>query len=314
MFRLHAVDGVGMQKAVFYAILGISIVITAISLGYSTSRYVSARSYVPPAPQADPAPVSAPGRKALPLEQWTNLFAPSAGMEIPSRLPGGGAGQPVAASNTPYVLLGTITSEYQALRRAVLWAEGMTNPLLVREKEEIEPGVRVASVEREHVLLQRGAREERIDLLPVGSRARTPVPGAATAAPPAASRARETRSAPAAGVAVNVNRIGENAYSLDEATIGQLTGNINQFMTQVRIIPYFEGNKSAGYRLAAMRPGSAFEQLGFRGGDVIQRVNDVELTTPEKMYTIFQNLKDEKRVTVDVLRQGQKTTLRYEIR
>ena len=48
--------------------------------------------------------------------------------------------------------------------------------------------------------------------------------------------------------------------------------------------------------------------------DIIQRVNDVELTSPEKMYTIFQNLKDEKRMTVDILRQGRKNTLTYEIR
>ncbi len=32
------------------------------------------------------------------------------------------------------------------------------------------------------------------------------------------------------------------------------------------------------------------------------------------MYTIFQNLKDEKQVTVDIIRQGQKNTLKYEIR
>jgi len=113
---------------------------------------------------------------------------------------------------------------------------------------------------------------------------------------------------------INVNRIGENAFSLDEATVTQLTTNINQFMTQVRIIPYFEGNKSAGYRVAAIRPGSAFDQLGFRGGDIIQRINNLELSSPEKLYTIFQNLKDEKSVTVDILRQGQKSSLTYEIR
>ncbi len=111
-----------------------------------------------------------------------------------------------------------------------------------------------------------------------------------------------------------MNQIGDNAYSLDEETVTQLTTNINQFMTQVRIIPYFEGNKSAGYRVAAIRPGSAFDQLGFRGGDIIQRVNDLDLSSPEKLYTIFQNLKDEKRVTVDILRQGQKSSLTYEIR
>ncbi len=85
-------------------------------------------------------------------------------------------------------------------------------------------------------------------------------------------------------------------------------------MANVRLIPYFEGNRSAGYRIAAIRPGTTFEQLGFKGGDVIQQVNSVELSTPDKVYTIFQNLKDEKRVTVNILRQGQKNSITYEIR
>lgn len=301
-----------MQKPVFFAILAVSLVITAVSLGFGASRYLSIRYYAPPDAPAPANPrMTGEDRTAAPHDQWTNIFAPSAGMGIPSRHKAN-AGTAVSVSSTRYTLLGTISSEMRTLRRAILWAEGMSDPLITREQQEVEPGVRVASVERSHVILSRGGREEKLELLPVGSRTR----GSAGSAPsPVASRPREARPAPGPPAGgIQVNRLGENAFSLDEATVGELTGNINQFMTQARIIPYFEGNQSAGYRLAALRPGSAFEQLGFKAGDIIQRVNAVELTSPEKMYTIFQNLRDEKRVTVDVLRQGQKNTLTYEIR
>lgn len=300
-----------MQKPAFFAILGVSLVITAVSLGFAASRFLSIRYYAPPpAPAAaDPGPAGET-RPGIPPEQWTNIFAPSAGMGIPSKYDKAAAGSAVPDANTRYVLLGTISSDSRSARRAILWAEGMTDPLLAREHQEIEPGLRVSSIERAHVLLNRGGIEEKLELLPVGSRTR----GTVAAPVPAAARARTARPGPQPGVSIQVNRIGENAFSMDEATVEQLTGNINQFMTQARIIPYFEGNRSAGYRLVAIRPGSAFEQLGFHAGDIIQRVNTVELTSPEKMYTIFQNLKDEKRVTVDVLRQGQKNTLTYEIR
>jgi type II secretory pathway component PulC len=43
-------------------------------------------------------------------------------------------------------------------------------------------------------------------------------------------------------------------------------------------------------------------------------VNGLDVSSPEKLYTIFQNLKDEKKVSVNILRQGQKNTLTYEIR
>ncbi len=300
-----------MQKPVFFAILGVSLTVTAVSLGFAASRYLSIRYYAPPPPAAASDSSSERGTGSVtPPEQWTNLFAPAAGMGVPSKYEQVVAGSATPNSSTQYMLLGTISSESPAARRAILWADGMTEPLMAREHQEIEPGVRVSSIGREQVRLMRGGVAEVLDLLPVGSRAGKPVPSTV----PVAARSRPTRPAPQTGVSIQVNRIGENAYAMDEGTVSQLTGNINQFMTQARIIPYFEGNESAGYRLAALRPGSAFEQLGFRAGDIIQRVNTVELTSPEKMYTIFQNLKDEKRVTVDVLRQGQKTTLTYEIR
>jgi type II secretion system protein C len=300
-----------MQKSAFFAIVGISLLVTAVSLGYSASRYFSTRYYAPPPPPVV-GKVARPGGRAtdLPPERWTNIFAPASGMNIPSRFPGQISG-PAPTSSTSYLLLGTISSDLRSARRAILWTEGMKDPLLVRENAEIEPGVQVASIERDHVWIVRGPSREKLDLLPVGSgtgkgSAPTPAPRTVTA--------RRPRTAAPAASSINVKLIGENTYSLDEATVTELTGDINKFMTQVRIIPYFEANESAGYRLAAMRPGSAFAQLGFRGGDVIQRVNDVELTTPEKMYTIFQNLKDEKVVTVDILRKGKKNTLTYEIR
>lgn len=301
--------GGGMQKPAFYAIVGASLVVTAVSLGYSASRYLSARYFAPPPPPPRAEETALSGRNpSPPPEQWTNIFAPSAGMDVPSRWAGTGTGAP-SASPSAYILLGTISSDSAAARRAILWAEGMREPVLAREHAEIEPGVRVAGIGRDHVWIKRGQAKEKLELLPVGSRTRTP----AAPVPPPVSVAPQRPASPA-NSSLRVNRIGEHSFSLDEETVTQLTGNINQFMTQVRIIPYFEGNQSAGYRLAAMRPGSAFDQLGFRGGDIIQRVNNVDLTSPEKMYTIFQNLKDEKRVTVDILRQGQKSTLTYEIR
>jgi type II secretion system protein C len=300
-----------MQKPAFYSIVGISLLIIAVSLGYSASRYLSIRYYAPPPPPA-------PGKRAVSVarppvlapERWTNIFDPAGGMNIPSRLVGKDAGA-ASASTTAYLLIGTISSDLPTARRAILWAEGMKQPLLAREHAEIEPGVRVAGIERDYIWITRGARKEKLELLPVGSRTRAPT----RPAPPPVASATAPRAVPSsAEQSIKVNRIGENAFSLDEATVTQLTTNINQFMTQVRIIPYFEGNKSAGYRVAAIRPGSAFDQLGFKGGDIIQRINDLELSSPEKLYTIFQNLKDEKSVTVDILRQGQKSSLTYEIR
>ena len=300
-----------MQKPAFYAIVGISLLVTAVSLGYSASRYLSIRYYAPPPPPPPGKEAASVARPPdLAPERLTNIFSPSGGMTIPSKLAGKDSGS-ATASTTAYILLGTISSDLPTSRRAILWTEAMKQPLIAREHAEIEPGIRVTGIERDYIWITRGAAKEKLELLPVGSRTRA----STRPAPPPVATATAPRAVPSSTEeSINVNRIGENAFSLDEATVTQLTTNINQFMTQVRIIPYFEGNKSAGYRVAAIRPGSAFDQLGFRGGDIIQRINNLELSSPEKLYTIFQNLKDEKSVTVDILRQGQKSSLKYEIR
>jgi general secretion pathway protein C len=304
-----------MRKPVHLAILGISIVVAAGSLGMTLTRYLSLRAYAPKA-AARPAPVSAERVvPALPPEQWTNLFAPAQGMNIPSRHLAATAKSASQAPRTAFVLVGTIVSSTPSARRAILWANGMKEARAFREKEEVEPGTFLSSVERDKVWLTRGGERQMLEILPVGSKAR------ATPSPPVAGRSAVPGTPQAAGTSasqepgeIRVERLADNRFSIDEAGVAQLTGNINQFMTQVRLIPFFEGNKSAGYRIAAIRPGTTFERLGFQGGDVLQQVNGLDVSSPEKLYTIFQNLKDEKKVSVNILRQGQKNTLTYEIR
>ena len=93
----------------------------------------------------------------MPPEQWTNLFAPAQGMKLPSRLPAANAKSVSQAPRTAFVLVGTIVSSNPASRRAILWANGMKEPKAFREKEEVEPGAFLSSVERDKVWLTRGA-------------------------------------------------------------------------------------------------------------------------------------------------------------
>ena len=308
--------GEWMRKPVHLAVLGISIVVAAGSLGMTLSRYLSLRSYAPKAAARPAAPPADRAVSTVPPEQWTNLFAPAQGMNLPSRLPAANAKSASQGPRTAFVLVGTIDSSSPSARRAILWANGMKEPKAFRETEEVEPGAFLSSVERDKVWLTRGGEREMLEILPVGSKTRAPV-SQPVAGPkgPAPVAPQGAGTSPSQGVGdIRVERLADNRFSIDEAGVTQLTTNINQYMTQVRLIPFFEGNKSAGYRIAAIRPGTTFEQLGFQGGDVLQQVNGLDVSSPEKLYTIFQNLKDEKKVSVNILRQGQKNTLTYEIR
>ena len=186
-----------MRKPVYLAVSGVSIVVAAVSLGVTLTRFLGLRAYSPKAPPA--ADVTSPVKTVsiTPPEQWNNLFAPDQGMNLPSRLPTANAQSPSQAPRTAFVLVGTIVSSSPDSRRAILWADGMKLPKAFREKEEVEPGALLSSIERDKVWISRGKEREKLDLLPVGSRTRPTTtaapagdPSIAAAAPPPASPAQ----------------------------------------------------------------------------------------------------------------------------
>jgi len=235
---------------------------------------------LPESPPRAAAPSAGQAVPAAPLEQWNNLFAPGQGMKLPSRLPsanGKGASQ---APRTAFVLVGTIVSSSPDARRAILWANGMKLPKAFREGEEVEPGRSSPPSSGTRFGLPGGRSARSWTSFPWGARfehpfsARSGAGGGRAGRNPGGRHLRPTERRhprePHRGQPVLHRRGG----------VAQLTGNINQFMTQVRLIPFFEGNKSAGYRIAAIRPGTTFERLGFQGGDVLQQVNGLDVSSP----------------------------------
>ncbi len=101
---------------------------------------------------------------------------------------------------------------------------------------------------------------------------------------------------------------------LDKHEVDDALKNLNVVMTQARVIPYMVRGESKGYRVFAIRPGSIYTKIGLKNGDIIQRVNGVELNDPEKAYYLFQQLRNEPKVTIDVIRRGKKISIPVEVR
>ncbi|MGQ0809825.1 MAG: type II secretion system protein N [Nitrospiraceae bacterium] len=101
---------------------------------------------------------------------------------------------------------------------------------------------------------------------------------------------------------------------LDRREINQALSDVSKLLTQAHAVPYFTNGAIDGFRLDFIAPASLYEKIGLRYGDVLQRVNGVELRDPGTMFNLFQKLKDERSVKLDVLRSNQRTTMTYEIR
>jgi len=107
---------------------------------------------------------------------------------------------------------------------------------------------------------------------------------------------------------------GELEYSVSQEELDSALANLPQLLSQARAVPYFKEGKSIGMRLFAIRQGSLYEKLGLKNGDIIKNVNDNELSDPAQALKLFEELKTERSIYVDVERNGVDVELSYSIR
>jgi general secretion pathway protein C len=105
-----------------------------------------------------------------------------------------------------------------------------------------------------------------------------------------------------------------NQWVLDRQEIAMALDNLPQLLTKARVVPNFTAGKPDGFRIFSIVPDSFFSKIGLHNGDVLQRINGIEVKDPENFMKVFQQLKGESSVTLDLVRNNQKQTFAYEIR
>jgi general secretion pathway protein C len=177
--------------------------------------------------------------------------------------------------------------EDQAARRQVLYRVGDT----------ILEVATLARVEWDRVVLSRDGTEEVLEISSARASGKDAAPG----------------GAPAAG-GERIRKTADNKFLIDRRELEQTVANINEVFTQARAVPFFQDGKTVGFRVFAIKPGSVFEKIGLQNGDVVQRVNGVELTDPTKAISLFTELQNEGHIAVDLQRNKQTKNFSYEIR
>jgi general secretion pathway protein C len=198
----------------------------------------------------------------------------------------GPSGAPTAETSA-YKLIGTV--EGDAFSGAVL--EDATGQAFYRIHEKLPDGSRIVKVQHDSVLIRRadgGTTELQV--------------------------VDETKIVNVTRPGGGVKRLGEGKFVVDQREVTGSTENLNQLLTQARALPYMEQGKTVGFRISEIVPGSMYEKIGLQNGDVIQRINSQDVDDPGKFFQMYQNLKEERNVSIDLIRGGQRQTLNYEIR
>jgi general secretion pathway protein C len=201
------------------------------------------------------------------------------------------AGAAAAVESSVYTLIGTVEGE--SFAGAVL--QDATNiQTFYRRDEKMPDGSRIVKVLRDRISLRKpdgGTIELQVvdDTKIVNVASRTPA-------------------------ARGVRQVSEGKFLVDQREIASSTENLSQILTQARALPFLQEGKTVGFRISEIVPGSIYEKIGLLNGDVIQRVNAEEVSDPGKFFQMYQGLKDERQITIDLLRNGQPQTLNYDIR
>lgn len=107
---------------------------------------------------------------------------------------------------------------------------------------------------------------------------------------------------------------GGSNFVIDQRALNAALDNPAQAMTDARLLPSQKDGKVEGFRASEVKPGGVFAMIGIRNGDVLQRLNDFPVDSPDKALQSFIALKGQSRLKLDIVRDGQPQTLNYDIR
>jgi general secretion pathway protein C len=91
--------------------------------------------------------------------------------------------------------------------------------------------------------------------------------------------------------------------------LDELLSNPNELLTQARVIP-----QEDGLRFFAIRPNSVFFKIGIRNGDILHKINEVELSNVENALNLFEELRGQSKFNINLTRRGQKLTYEYTVK
>jgi general secretion pathway protein C len=119
---------------------------------------------------------------------------------------------------------------------------------------------------------------------------------------------------PAAQPGTLATQVGSGSYVVDQRALNAALDNIGQAMTDARLLPSTKDGKVEGFKASEVKPAGIFGMVGVKNGDVLLRINDFPIDSPEKAIQSFVSLKGQNRIRLDLIRDGQPTTFNYDIR
>jgi general secretion pathway protein C len=191
-------------------------------------------------------------------------------------------------------LLGVVIGDHEGVS-AIVEELSSKRQLFFRLHDQIPDAGEISEIRRDGIVVRQGDQQELLELAT-----------SQIEKPPSAPVTVSSPIAPVPGSPVRT--------VLDRRYVEQTMGDLPKLLSQARAVPYMVNGAMNGFRLDFIAPSSFYEKIGLKYGDVLQQVNGVDMRDPGTMLTLFQQLRNEKTVKLDVLRNNQRTAMTFDIR
>jgi general secretion pathway protein C len=203
---------------------------------------------------------------------------------------------PANAQPVNLILIGTVAGPKELSYAVFKDAAGIQE--VFRVGENIYGIGRLYSVKKDRALIRQG---EKITEIPIEDIVKI-------------KEVKAPASATGASLSAFAQRIGKGSYIVDQARLQQMIANPGQMMTDARLRPNTADGRQEGFTLSEVKPNGIYQSLGLQDGDVLLRINEYDISNPERALQAFTALKGLDRVQIDLIRSGSRMTMTYQIK
>jgi type II secretion system protein C len=105
----------------------------------------------------------------------------------------------------------------------------------------------------------------------------------------------------------------ENEVEIDRKFMVQKLNDPN-ILYEAYATPYSEDGQIRGFRIQSINPGSAFEKLGFRPGDVIAEIDGKPMDSLAKAQELYATAASTSELAITILRDGNRVTKTFTVK
>lgn len=185
------------------------------------------------------------------------------------------------------VLLGTVSGP-ERVAFAVMEEKGKKKQGLYQTGDKIQGAV-VKKVLRGKVILEVGGKDEILEM-------------------------EQAKTGKKGGRGLTSGNGADETITVAHDDLQKSLGNINSLLTQVRIRPLIKNGKPDGLILSSIKAGSIFSKLGLKNGDVVKKIDNQLIRSPDDAFAFYNRLKSGAELSLEIARGSETRTVHYRFR